>query len=64
MQEGYWLRLPGLLADKANYYIGQSQYIPVYETAANMVFINWQMTKKGCQARFKVPMEQGLILYQ
>jgi hypothetical protein len=30
-------------ADKANYYIGQSQYIPVYETAANIGVYQWQM---------------------
>jgi hypothetical protein len=47
MQEGLLATYQRVyFADKANYYIGQSQYIPVYETQL-MLFINWQMTKKG-----------------
>jgi hypothetical protein len=39
-------------ADKANYYIGQSQYIPVYETAANMVFINGRCDESFAKLSF------------
>lgn len=51
-------------ADKANYYIGQSQYIPVYETPANIGVYQLADDKERLpNTRFKVPIGARLNLY-
>lgn len=51
-------------ADKANYYIGQSQYIPVYETAANIGVYQLADDKERLpSSRFKVPIGARLNFY-
>jgi hypothetical protein len=51
-------------ADKANYYIGQSQYIPVYETAANVGVYQLADDKERLpSSRFKVPIGARLNFY-
>jgi hypothetical protein len=51
-------------ADKANYYIGQSQYIPVYETAANIGVYQLADDKESLpSSRFKVPIGARLNFY-
>lgn len=51
-------------ADKENYYIGQAQYIPVYETAANIGVYQLADDKERLpSSRFKVPIGARLNFY-
>jgi hypothetical protein len=51
-------------ADKANYYIGQAQYIPVYETSANSGVYQLADDKERLpSSRFKVPIGARLNFY-
>jgi hypothetical protein len=51
-------------ADKANYYIGQAQYIPVYETSANIgVYHLADDNEHLPSSRFKVPIGARLNFY-
>lgn len=51
-------------ADKANYYIGDPQYIPVYETSANIGVYHLADDKERLpSSRFKVPVGARLNFY-
>ncbi len=51
-------------ADKANYYIGQAQYIPFYETAANKgVYQLADDSERLPGSRFKIPVGARLNFY-
>lgn len=51
-------------ADKENYYIGQAQYIPVYETQANIGVYHLADDKERLpSSRFKVPIGARLNFY-
>jgi hypothetical protein len=50
-------------ADKANYYVGQAQYIPVYTTSENKGVYQLADDKERLSTHFKIPIGARLNFY-